>query len=504
MNQDFSLELDAPLEKHERCHFPATHQQGKRLSDFSEYLRKRDPSLQVSTQIKRDISYETSEGVKDVIAALNDNCRLIFVSGRAGTGKSRLIDYMKILPGGDRQVVVAPTGVAALALQAATIHSFFKLPIGVVDAEALYEEDVKLGAAVRHMDRLVIDEISMVRADVLDAIDARLRRARADARPFGGVQVVVVGDFLQLPPVVGHEDREILERLGYETPFAFSSKVMQRTPMQVATLKKVWRQSDPDMIQALGWIREGRNVTQAIAWLNENCSGQHRSSAEPLLLTATRSSADTYNRQGIEDLRRSKSMGPPPVEVEFIAQSSGIFCADENSLPAPRHLRLFKGVRVMAVKNDPEQRYVNGSLGVVADVHPGKGGLEEGSVSVLFDGAEHPVRVCTSEWRRTYQDWDIGGQRIVEKTVGEYRQIPLALGFAITIHKSQGLSLDDVRIDLGGGAFAPGQLYVALSRARSLKGLSLARPIEERDVRVDEMLVRFLQWARQAPHLSIR
>jgi len=502
MTQDFLLELDAPLGAVERRRLDQAAGETKRASDFIEYLSKRAPPLQGICTIKIDPDYEKSEGVRDVVAAVRDGCPLIFVSGRAGTGKSRLIDYMKTLPGGDRQIVVAPTGVAALALQAATIHSFFKLPIGVIDAEALLDEDVNLGPVVRNMSRLVIDEISMVRADILDAIDLRLRSARQSPLPFGGVQVVVVGDFLQLPPVVTMQDRDTLECLGYVTPFAFSSKVMQRTPIRVATLKKVWRQSDPEMIEALGAIREGRNVSWAIGWLNQECARPHRAGPTPLLLTATRSAADSYNEEGLKCLRERNADKSVVSEMEIRARSFGSFGGDEASLPAPRILRIFKGVRVMAVKNDPEQRYVNGSLGVVSGVYDGAGSFEESHVSVLFDGQIDPVRVYPSEWRRTRQDWDDVSQKVVDITLGEYRQIPLTLGFAITIHKSQGLSLDDVRIDLGGGTFAPGQLYVALSRARSAEGLSLVRPILESDVRVDEMLVRFLEWARGAKHLS--
>lgn len=450
----------------------------------------------------RDPEYEAQEGICDVISAIVDRAPIVLVSGRAGTGKSRLIQYISALPGGDRQVVVAPTGVAALALRAATIHSLFRLPVGVVDTCAL-QPDERFGPVLRKMERLVIDEISMVRADLLDGIDARLRHLRNPDMPFGGVQVVMVGDFLQLPPVVIDEDRQLLERLGYATPFAFSAKALESTPIRVATLTRVWRQSDPEMIRALGWIREGRHVAEAIAWLNDRCARPHRSGPPPLLLTATRAAADRYNDEGVASLRAS---APPRSldEIEITANSTGSFENDAAVLPVPKRQSLIVGLRVMAVKNDPAGEYVNGSLGFVTAVHPVSGPDDCPAVSVRFDGHEGETVIKPVSWLKTRQVWNEDLQEIEESTTGVYEQIPLVVGYAITIHKSQGLSLDDVRIDLGNGAFAPGQLYVALSRARSVEGLSLARPIELRDVKVDEMLLAFLGWARTAGNLQFQ
>jgi len=469
------------------------------LSDFHADLRRSRASPKDASP-RRDPDYEAQEGVRSVLAAIRSGAPLVFVSGRAGTGKSRLIDYMKSMPGGDRQVVVAPTGVAALALRAPTIHAFFRLPIGVIDIMAMEEED-RFGAAIRKMTRLIIDEISMVRADVLDGIDRRLRDLHDPGRPFGGVQVVMVGDFLQLPPVITESDRHLLENLGYETPFAFSARVMQETPIKIATLKKVWRQSDPEMITALGDIREGRNTAEAIGWLNGRCAREHRKGRAPLLLTATRTAADSYNEAGLADLRE-KYLGMEGEQIVLEARADGAFEAENAMLPAPRFLEVMRGARVMSVRNDPAAGYVNGSLGEVVDFHDGGGAFEDAWVSVLFDGASSPVRVFPAIWIKAKQTWDEGAQEIVETSAGTFEQIPLVIGYAITIHKSQGLTLEDVRIDLGRGAFAPGQLYVALSRAKSVEGLSLVQPIQERDVRVDEMLVRFLAWARQCENLD--
>ena len=493
------MELDAPLEAELR----AQDSRAVLVSGFSEYRKNSAEAVQAARRARVDLDYENQEGIRDVLSAVRDRAPLIFVSGRAGTGKSRLIEYLRGLPDGERQVVVAPTGVSALALKASTIHAMFRLPIGVIDAESLRLDDPPAGPLLRKMSRLVIDEVGMVRADLLDGIDVRLQAARADDRPFGGVQVVLVGDFLQLPPVVRDEDREILERLGYETPFAFSSRVMRRTPVRIATLRKVWRQSDPAMIAALGAIREGRNAQQAIEWLNERCAREHRANASPVILTATRVAAEMYNREGLSALSPGGESAPGLRSAMFQASSAGSFDDLQSVLPAPRQLELICGARVMAVRNDPTGSFVNGSLGLVVDIFDGAGLFEDAYVDVLFDGALCAVRVRPADWSRVKQVWDSQAGAIVETTTGVFRQIPLMIGYAMTIHKSQGLSLADVRIDLAKGAFAPGQLYVALSRARSVEGLSFVRPIELRDVKVDEMLVSFLDWTRSAENIEI-
>ena len=448
-----------------------------------------------------DPAYESSEGVADVLSAIRDGHGIIFVSGRAGTGKSRLIRYLGRMPGGRRQVVAAPTGIAALSLGASTIHTLFRLPVGVIDTASLDPAEVAGMPVLRRMTRLVIDEVSMVRADVMDAIDLRLRQARDTDIPFGGVQVVLVGDFLQLPPVVTPEDRRLLDRLGYTTPFAFSARVLRTAPVRMAVLTRVFRQKDPDMVRVLGDIREGRRVRRALDWLNARCARPHRTGVAPMIVTATRAAAARANAVGLARVRAAP--GRARAEAVFEARASGIFENACTPTPAPRHLEIVEGMRVMAVRNDPAGRFANGSLGIVEGVDQGTSGRTEPSVIVRFDRCAEAVRVHPVEWSRVRQVWDERARRIVESPIGVYRQVPLVVGYAITIHKSQGLTLEDVRLDLGRGTFAPGQLYVALSRATSVEGLSFARPLEPRDVMVDEMLVQFLHWAASAPNLDI-
>jgi hypothetical protein len=340
--------------------------------------------------------------------------------------------------------------------------------------------------ALRAATRLIIDEISMVRADVLDAMDARLRQVRGSKAPFGGVQVVMVGDFLQLPPVVKDEDAALLRDMGYATPFAFSAHALASTPIAAATLRHVWRQTDPSFKAALADIRSGKRTAEAIDWLNAQCAGPHRAGRVPLILTATRAAADAYNAAG---LARVFAEHPP---VVFRAERIGSF-EETVAAPAPDVLELAPGARVVALRNDPRGAYANGSLGVVVETRALEG--EVPAVRVVFDGTDVPLWVERADWERTRATWSAQEGRLVEESVGAFRQVPLAPGYALTIHKCQGLTLDDVRIDLGRGAFAPGQLYVALSRARSIEGLSFAQPLSPSDARVDPMLLRFLEWA---------
>jgi ATP-dependent exoDNAse (exonuclease V) alpha subunit len=429
----------------------------------------------------QDQDYETSPGVCDALAAIDSGCPAVLVTGRAGTGKTRLVHHLRERPGDDKQAVVAPTGVAALNARAQTIHSFFQLPFGVLDSRALTPAR-NVGKLFRHMQRLIVDEISMVRADILDAMDARLRQSRRDPRPFGGVQVVLVGDFLQLPPVVERDHLPILQALGYASPFAFSAKVLDQVVVSTVELDHVYRQEEQAFVELLGKIRTGDDVEEAVRRLNERCARPHRPDATPILLTPTRAAAERYNREGLARIDGAA--------VEYAAQIDGKLDVAQDRLPVPERLALKVGARVMAVRNDLSKRWVNGSLGTVTALEPER-------VIVRFDHAavDHPVE--RAAWEKVRQEWNDASQSIASTTLAAYSQIPLLPAWAITIHKAQGLTLDDVRIDLGWGAFAAGQLYVALSRARTLDGLSLTRTIRPSDVLIEPMLLDFVQWLRR-------
>src|ERR1700680_4229401 len=247
---------------------------GKKFAHFNRGVAAKAKSA-ADANFKKDEQYEASPGVREALAAIDAGTPAVLIAGRAGTGKTRLVQYLKSRPGGELQATVAPTGIAALNAQAQTIHSFFHLEHAVLDARNL-SKGGRFGSPYRRMKRLVIDEISMVRADAVDAIDARLRQVRTDNRRFGGVQIVMVGDFLQLPPVVQGHDWPLLDGLGYRAPYAFNAHAVQSLPLKTVTLDQVWRQDEQEFIDILGRIRSREGIAEALERLNRRCAGPHR------------------------------------------------------------------------------------------------------------------------------------------------------------------------------------------------------------------------------------
>lgn len=408
------------------------------------------------------------------LAVLREGAPLVMVLGGAGTGKTTFLHALR-RSGGTKQAFLAPTGVAALQLGGQTIHSFFGLPPRLIDpAEAKPRAQRK--AVLKKLERLVIDEISMVRADVLDSIDRCLRVARGNPEPFGGVQVVLVGDFLQLPPVVPMAEREALGHLGYEGPFAFDAQVLREVEMTRLPFTRVWRQTDEQFIHHLARLRSGRFVDEAVDAINAASHRPHRGGRMPVVLAPTNARVDAYNRGGMEGLTAAGRI--------YEGRSQGEFDLANDRLPVPELLVLKTGARVMAVRNDPERQWVNGSVGTVIGLAPDRAYVR------LDTGTT--VEIERVSWERIRYDWDEAGAKIEAKVVGSYTQLPLVPAWAVTVHKAQGLTLEDVRIDLDAGAFAAGQSYVALSRARSLEGLSLARALRAGDIRVDRRVARYV------------
>jgi ATP-dependent DNA helicase PIF1 len=405
---------------------------------------------------------------------IRDGAPLIMVLGGAGTGKTTFLHALRRL-GGGKQAFLAPTGVAALQLGGQTIHSFFGLPPRLLDPQQV-KPRAQRKAILKKLERLVIDEISMVRADVLDAVDRCLRNARGNLEPFGGVQIVLVGDFLQLPPVVPSAEREVLGHMGYEGPFAFDAQVLREVDITRLPFTHVWRQTDDYFIAQLTHLRTGRLIEEAVAAINEASHRPHRPGRTPVVLAPTNARVDAYNRHGMEGLAESGRI--------YSGASQGEFDLANDRLPVPETLVLKTGARVMAVRNDPEKQWVNGSVGTVIGLAPDR-------AYVRLDTG-NTVEVERVSWERIRYDWDEAGAKIEAKVVGTYTQLPLVPAWAVTVHKAQGLTLEDVRIDFDSGAFAAGQAYVALSRARSLEGLSLARPLRASDIRIDRRVARYV------------
>jgi hypothetical protein len=410
--------------------------------------------------------------------AVTQGRQIVFVTGGAGTGKSTFIRELRARFPEKQSIVLAPTGVAALNAGGQTIHSFCRLPLRPVTAQdAKKEEDPSL---IERLDLVVIDEISMVRADVLDGVDAFLRLNRRSKLPFGGVQMILVGDLFQLPPVVTRRDAEaIAER--YATPHFFSAHSLKGLKFFPVELQIVYRQRDSTFAELLARIRDGNGAAEAVAQLNSQCAGRVLK-GQHLILVPTRDAAATENDARLAAL--------PGIPRNYDAVSEGSFqTASPDRLPAPRQLALKKGAQVMFVRNDGERRrWVNGTVGIVK-------ALRDGVVRVrLDDGTEHDVEVI--EWEDIHYALDKKTNAIVEEVAGVYRQLPLMPAWAVTIHKAQGLTLERVMVDLARGAFADGQVYVALSRCQSLEGLSLRREVRVSEIRCSEAARSFYERMR--------
>lgn len=416
--------------------------------------------------------------------------QIVFVTGGAGTGKSTFIRELRSRFPDKQSIVLAPTGVAALNAGGQTIHSFCRLPLRVVRPEDVRAEPDQ--TLIEKLDLLIIDEISMVRADVLDGVDAFLRVNRKSELPFGGVQLILVGDLFQLPPVVTPRDaQEIGER--YASPHFFSAHCLRGQKFFPVELQIVYRQRDKTFAELLACIRDGIGAADAVAQLNSRCAGRALQ-GQHLILVPTREAAAAENDARLAAL--------PGMARTYEAGCEGTFAtAGADRLPAPRQLVLKRGAQVMFVRNDPDKRWVNGTVGVVKS-------MRDAAIQVrLDDGAEHDVEII--EWEDIRYGLD-EKKSIVEEVAGVFRQFPLMPAWAVTIHKAQGLTLERVMVDLARGAFADGQVYVALSRCQSMEGLSLKRPVRVSEVRSSEAArafydkMRLRQSAGQGPRREVR
>lgn len=388
---------------------------------------------------------------------------LIFLTGKAGTGKTT---FLKNLPTKTykRMAVVAPTGVAALNAGGQTIHSFFQLPFGplppgnsTVTAQLHKMRKPKLNL-LRSLDLLIIDEVSMVRADVMDAIDAVLRRVRRSQKPFGGLQLLMIGDVHQLAPVTKQDEWELLSSY-YDTPYFFGSQVLRSTPYVCVELEHIYRQHDEDFITLLNRVRDNRMDRDCLAILNSRFKPGFNPSDDEgyITLTTHNYQADQINDWKLEAIKEKT--------LRFDAVIKGNF--PENTYPTRDELELKIGAQVMFVKNDPspEKAFYNGKIGRVA------GYDKEENVLTVQCGSEY-INVSPLEWKNMEYTVNPKSQEIEEKELGSFTQMPLRLAWAVTIHKSQGLTFDKVIVDAG-HAFAHGQVYVALSRCTTLEGLVL-------------------------------
>lgn len=424
---------------------------------------------------------------QDAFKLIQYTNRSVFLTGKAGTGKSTFLKYI-CTQTKKKFVVVAPTGIAAINAGGQTLHSFFKIPFRpilpddpdlsikegrIYDFLKYRKEHQKL---IKGLDLLIIDEVSMLRVDILDFVDRVLRVFSGNMQmPFGGKQLLMVGDVFQLEPVVRREEWGILKRF-YQTPFFFSARVFRNLPMVQIELKKVYRQSNPEFVNLLDRVRVNAVKPEDIKTVNQRYSPSFNAPIDELFITLAtrRDTVDYINDHKLAELKEE--------EVTFEGMVSGEF--PESALPTPRSLILKENAQVMFIKNDsPDRKWFNGSLGRVDEI------TDEGIYVRLENEEVHLVE--KEVWRNVRYKYDEKNNRVIEEEIGSYQQYPLKLAWAITVHKSQGLTFDKVMIDFSGGAFAGGQLYVALSRCRSLEGIIMKSNITPRDVIVKRECVDF-------------
>jgi ATP-dependent exoDNAse (exonuclease V) alpha subunit len=416
--------------------------------------------------------------VMDIIEGTREH---VFVTGRAGTGKSTLLQEF-VERTSKSLVIAAPTGVAALTVGGQTIHSLFRLPIGLVtDHTKFYPLSDDARVLLRKIDTVVIDEISMVRCDLLDGLDRRLRATRGRKNePFGGVQVVMFGDPYQLPPVLkeGAEKHYLMD--NYPSPWFFDSKVWQEVKPRVVELTDVKRQDEAEFRDILDRMRNGAMTSTDGAVLND--IGARRPIPEgTVTLSTTNASANGINAKALRDLPGKTVTAAAIIEGDFGGQ-----------LPAEEELELKPGARVMFLRNDSAtegSRWVNGTVGTVVKI--------DAAVHVALDSdPRNTVEVQPVQWEKIQYTYDPDTNRVEEDIMATFAQFPLRLAWAVTIHKSQGQTLDSAVLDFGRGAFANGQAYVAFSRIRTLDGVFLSRTLQPTDIQVDRRVVEFMRTAK--------
>lgn len=440
---------------------------------------------------------EINDEFQQAVDLIENSNKNLFITGKAGTGKSTLLDYC-YNHSQKNIVLLAPTGVAALNVKGQTIHRFFGFPINITVQQIENKEFKPRAIRIFHsLETLVIDEASMLRADLLDCINAFLKiyGPKKDV-PFGGVQMVFVGDLYQLPPVVNPHEDEFFKQ-NYSSPYFFNANVFLEIPLQVIELKKVYRQKDKDFIELLNHIRNNRITPEDLQKLNSRVRAKLddiKFQNFRISLTTTNQLADEINQQCLDELDGSLYTAEAEVSGDF----------NKESFPTSDNLNFKIGSQIMFLNNDAKNRWVNGSIGHIENIKLRDEKIRY--IEVRLHGNQRLVAVFPYTWE--IFKYKLEGKEIIADSVGAFTQYPFKLAWAVTIHKSQGKTFDNVEIDIGNGTFATGQVYVALSRCTSFEGISLKKPISQRhiltDYRINEFMSDFSDDAELADYSKMR
>lgn len=440
---------------------------------------------QESTSFEIDFNSEFQKA----LALMEDTQSNILITGRAGTGKSTLLTYFRDNTK-KKIVILAPTGVAAVNVSGQTIHSFFQFKPSVTPAAI---KKKKSGVSLyKKLSTIVIDEVSMLRADLLDCVDKFLRFNGPDEKlPFGGVQMIFIGDLYQLPPVVTSAEREIF-RTHYTSPYFFSAKVFGELNINFLELEKVYRQKDDEFVRLLNAIRNRTVTDEDLAKFNTRCDPQFEAPAGSfyLSLTSTNDLASDINEKRLAELRGRAWKAKGEIIGDF----------GKEYLPTAVDLKLKKGAQIMLLNNDSLGQWINGTIGKIRKFEKDDDG-EDVIVAELDNG--DTARISPYTWK-IYRFF-LKNEELRSEEVGSFRQYPVRLAFAVTIHKSQGKTFENVMIDIGRGTFAHGQMYVALSRCTTLSGIVLKQPLRKNHIMMDWQVVKFLtgiQYIQAAKKLS--
>lgn len=427
--------------------------------------------LETSTDIPPD--FEFNDEFSHAFYLMENSHKNLFITGKAGTGKSTLLQYFRRHT--EKNIVVlAPTGVAAVKIRGQTIHSFFKFPPKAIQMK--HVRRLRNKALINNLDAIVIDEVSMLRADILDGIDQSLRINRDNHNAaFGGVQMIIFGDLFQLPPVVGRQERQILE-MQYPSPYFFSAHVWQESELRTYELNKVYRQKDDAFLNILNKVRLGQcSNKQDLEKINQRVVKNIVHDEHGIItLTATNKAAKGINSDCLDKINAEEVSYPSLINGDF----------DARLYPTDVTLKLKVGAQVMLLKNDKEKRWVNGTLAEISNLSPD-------NIKVNINGKEYYL--TKERWEKIEYHFNNEENTIEEKISGYFEQYPLMLAWAVTIHKSQGQNFENLIIDMGYGAFAHGQTYVALSRCTKLEGIKLVRPIVISDIIFDKRIFEFMK-----------